>query len=133
MAQCSTDELLATGRCFTQLTFGQSQAIELALLCNIWQTINPMAVCDINSLLHDARCFLCLNQSQSTALIIQLLCEINATGGSGTTCLLSGIGPPAIAVPCPFSLYREGPGPNWGLWIGDQGTGTWEAAIAQGP
>lgn len=80
----------------------------------------------------DACKFTCLDTKQAQAVELQLLCEILQGGGTGTTCLLDGIGPPVVAGPCPFSLYREGPGPNFGLWIWD-GVSAWSNAIAQGP
>jgi len=53
-------------------------------------------------------------------------------GSSFDTCVIGGVGPPLMAVPCALSFYIQKPGPNFGFWIGDTDTG-WGNLWQQGP
>lgn len=66
-------------------------------------------------------------------LLAKILKSTGSGGGGGpTTCITGGVGAPVGAVPCAFSIYVQQPGPNFGLWLGDQVLG-WSNIVAQGP
>lgn len=131
MATCNPNDLLKVASCWICRSPQEMQIAIINLLCQILQNQNPMARCDPDTLLADSKCWVCRMPFELMAIQTQLLCEILQVG-TGGACLMSGIGPPVDPGPCPFSLYREGPGPNFGLWIWD-GVSAWESAIAHGP
>jgi hypothetical protein len=116
----------------------QYNLINLALLRQVVLAKNPSAVLDAQTLISQATalCYGC-TLSQYPLLELALLAQIVAGGGGGgggAVCIVGGVGPPgALVVPCNFSAYVQTPGPNYGLWLGDTGTGTWSNVIAQGP
>lgn len=132
MATCNPSELVQAGKCFVGLPAPQRESMMLVLLCRILQIANPMASCDPTTLMVDAKCFAGLPMPQQLAIQTQLLCEILHSGGTGTTCLLCGVGAPVNAAPCDCSIYYSLP-PNSGVWVWDSVNSAWEEIIAPGP
>lgn len=132
MATCNPSELVQAGKCFLGLPGPQLQSIMLALLCRILQQNDAMASCDPATLMADAKCFVGLPMPQQLAIQTQLLCEILNGGGTGTTCLLCGVGAPVNNAPCDCSIYYSLP-PNSGVWVWDSVNSVWDELIAPGP
>lgn len=107
--------------------------MKLGLLQQFVRAVNPMADTSPQALLSQAQCYDCNGGSLYSLQLMELalLAQI-AAGGTAKVCILGGVGPPAIVVPCDFSAYIQTPGPNFGLWLGDLGTG-WAEVITQGP
>ncbi len=104
----------------------------LAALVYIQCTTNGMD-CDAQSLKNASKCLWgCMNEAQLVAALVYIQCT---GGGSGptATCVTGGNSPPVGVPPCDFSVWIQGPGPNFGVWLGDTGGWSTVAAIAQGP
>lgn len=54
-------------------------------------------------------------------------------GGGGSTAIVGGNTPPTGSPPATYSMWIQGPGPNFGVWFSDAGGWSSVAAIAQGP
>lgn len=132
MASCDTQTLLTAAKCFVGLPSRHLDMVIAQLLCNILQNANPMASCDVDVLMQQAKCFLRADDRQIKAIQTQLLCEILNGGGTGTTCLLCGDGPPTEDAPCDCSIYYSTP-PNAGVWVWDSVGAAWEEVISPGP
>jgi hypothetical protein len=120
MANCDVQSLVSEANCFNGLyDIRQIQLVNLALLCRILQTQDPMATCDVNTLMESAKCFDCLSEFQLAMLQAQLLCEIQAGGGtgggSGVTCGV--VNPVAAPTGTCGIYYRTDTGSIW-LWDG---------------
>lgn len=76
MASCSVQTLLTSGPCFTNVQPSVGLALELLLLCNIYQQLNLVASCDLQTLLNSANCFETVPDDVKKSLILQLLCEV---------------------------------------------------------
>lgn len=89
--------------------------------------------CDAQSLINAAYSagYAKLSMRDLKEAILAAACS-NSGGGGGSGCLIGGVGPPAGDPPCDFSIYIQGPGLNYGLWLGFKATG-WGNVIAQGP
>ena len=104
----------------------------LAALVYIQCTSNGMT-CNAQALSDASKCLWgCLNDRQLLAALVYIQCT---GGGSGptATCVTGGNSPPVGTPPCDFSVWIQGPGPNFGVWLGDTGGWSSVAAIAQGP
>jgi len=135
MATCNVPALLASLPQNAAATHNRYWLAKLALLCSILRKFNSVATCDLPTLMKSGACFCAVTRVPGEIAELQLLCEINAVaggGGGGATCIVGGVGAPAGAPPCNFSIYIQQPGPNFGLWLGDTVTG-WASVIAQGP
>ena len=95
MAFCDAQTELDRASCFACLDLETLKSIELSLLCQILQTLDPMADCDVQTLLNRAACFSCLQPGQQEAVGLQLLCEIVSQGGAqGGSSVTNGVGAP---------------------------------------
>ena len=115
MATCSPSALVQAGKSFLDMKPQQSQAVMIALLCQILQAHNPMATCNVNDLMEDAKCFVCLPMPQQIAIQTQLLCEILEGGGAGQTCIvcIAADGSPTEVGPCDCSIAYNMIGQFW--------------------
>lgn len=79
-----------------------------------------------------AKCFQCIPDGNKMNVLLYLACNFQG-GGTGATCVTGGNTPPVGVPPCNYSVWIQGPGPNFGVWFGD--TNGWSSipAIAQGP
>jgi len=123
---CFADLLLANAKCLCGIPEGRKMDVLISLFANIAEV--PV---NAKQLLSDAKC-LCLPEGRQMDVLISLACQILNAGGAAKVCILGGVGPPAVSVPCNFSAYVEQPGPNFGLWLGDSISG-WQQVIVQGP
>lgn len=124
---CSADSLAINAKGFSGIPEGRKLDVLIWLFATIAQvTTNP------SQLMQLAKC-MCIQPGRQMDVLIYLACQIvNNGGGSGAVCIIGGVGPPAVAVPCDFSAYVQQPGPNFGLWLGDTSTG-WAQVLSQGP
>lgn len=125
--------LLRSASSYAAYSAGEWRLMIIALLRQIALSQNPVAAVDPKSLLAQAACYQCFGDPGSWMLMeLALLAQIASGGGVGFVCIVGGIGPPNIPVPCEFSAWIEQPGPNFGLWLGDMVTG-WAKVLTQGP
>lgn len=125
---CEPAALVADAKCFCGIPEKTKLDVLLVLLARIAEvSINP------NDLMNAAKC-VCIPPGMQMNVAISLLCQIFNQGGVAQVCILGGVGPPNMPVPCNFSAYVELPGPNKGLWLGDTaGSNNWDCVITQGP
>jgi len=122
---CEPEDIATQATCFQCIPDGRKLDVLIWLFANIAEvTFDPQ------SLANASRCFVCIPDKMSA--LIYLACQIVNEGGATKACILGGVGPPLMAVPCNFSAYVEQPGPDYGLWLGDMVTG-WSEVIKQGP
>lgn len=103
-------------------------AVRAVLLCQILQTLNPVATCDVQSLMNEAACFDCLDLRQLSVLQTQLLCEILQAGGAGgQSCIVCGDTDPVADPNCTCALgYNRSTG---SFWYWDDSLGQWVQLI----
>ncbi len=123
---CLADDLMADAKCVCGIPEGR----KLNVLIWIFARIAEVSTSP-NELMNEARC-VCIPPGMQMNVLISLACQILNAGGTAKVCILGGVGPPAVPVPCDFSAYVEQPGPDFGLWLGDLATG-WSNVITQGP
>jgi hypothetical protein len=127
MANCDPSVLAQQAIGFEGLPDGD----KLNILCYLWARIAEVTT-DPKTLAGLAACFCGLPGNVKMDILLYLGCQILNSGGTAQVCILGGVGPPAMAVPCNFSAYVQQPGPNFGLWLGDLVTG-WAQVVTQGP
>ncbi len=112
MAQCNPKSLreIACANGFECLDERGLGIVTAVIFCQILQANNPMAQCDANSIMQ-AACtsgISCLNEKELKIVLAQLACEIlQSGGGSGTSCLLCGVGDPVDVPECTCALYYD--------------------------
>jgi hypothetical protein len=114
---------MSDASCFACLAMDQLQMVNTALLCQLLQTLSPMATCDPATLLESAKCFAgCASPAQLMVIQTQLLCEILAVaggigpgGGSGVTC---GVGAPAAPPSGTCGIYYSTDTGSIYIWDG---------------
>jgi len=114
--------------------------IKLALLQQILLASNPMAATDAKTLLAQANCYQCFAGNDFALRLIELALLQQIVGGVTTICIIGGVGPPTVPVPCNFSMYVQQPpvprpggqSVNFGFWLGDMSSG-WFNMIPFGP
>ena len=74
--------LLAQDGAFNNLTSGQKQTAMFVLLCEILQSLDPMADCDALALAGENPCFNCLAPGQRGTALFNLMCAV-LTGVNG--------------------------------------------------
>lgn len=123
---CLDSDLINDAKCICGIPEGRKLDVLIFLFARIAEVSTNSSV-----LMNDARC-ICIPPGMQLNVLISLACQILNAGGTAAVCILGGVGPPNMAVPCNFSAYVQQPGPNFGLWLGDLITG-WTEVIAQGP
>jgi hypothetical protein len=126
MANCDPGFLAQQSIGFSGLSDGNKLNILIWLFTQIAEVSSSP-----QELMQEAKC-VCIPPGMQMNVLISLACQILNAGGTAKVCILGGVGPPGIAVPCTFSAYVEQPGPNYGLWLGDLVTG-WAQVVVQGP
>jgi hypothetical protein len=124
---CLANDLVDSASCYCGIPDGKKLDILIALFANIAE-VNT----DANSLLASANCLCGIPDGRKLDVLIAVACVIANSGGTAKVCILGGVGPPLMAVPCNFAAYVQQPGPNFGLWLGDLATG-WAQVVTQGP
>lgn len=124
---CLASDLVAGASCYCGIPPTNKWDVIIRLLADIAE-VNP----DAKTLVANAKCICGIPDGNKIDVMISLLCAISNAGGTAKVCIVGGVGPPAIPVPCNFSAYVEQPGPDFGLWLGDTVTG-WSQVITQGP
>lgn len=106
MSACNPFDLLSASGCFTCLLPYQLQVVNTALLCQILQAANPMAVCDPQAILESNPCLSNMTAYQLAVIQTELLCEILQTGGGGggSACLVAQSGGPVAPCPVAFGI-----------------------------
>ena len=97
MSTCAVQPLLDDSGCFEALTSGQWQVVQLQLLCQILQALDPVATCNVQTLMDDANCFNALTPGQWRVVELQLLCDIKTSIINALP--LCGTGSPEGVVP----------------------------------
>lgn len=129
MAICTVQDLLETAKCFSCLTPKQLMEVRLALLCQILQSVDPMASCDVQTLMAAAKCYGCLDLTQLSMIQTQLLCEILHAGGTGgQSCLVCGITDPVADPGCDCAIAYNTTNSAFWYWDGS----AWIPFIAGG-
>lgn len=124
---CLANDLVAGASCYCGIPPSNKLDVIIWLLADIAEvSLDP------KTLVANASCLCGIPDGNKIDIMISLLCAISNSGGTAKVCILGGVGPPAMAVPCNFSAYVEQPGPDFGLWLGDLATG-WSKVITQGP
>ncbi len=124
---CEPEYLATQASCFQCVPPGN----KLDLLIYLFASIAEVNA-DPQTLANLSKCYVCIPPGNKLDILIYLACQIVNEGGATKACIIGGVGPPAIAVPCNFSAYVEQPGPNYGLWLGDIVNG-WSQVLVQGP
>ena len=78
MPTCSVQALLDDAACFYTLQAGDVDALELQMLCNIYDKLvnGSTPSCDVQTLADDAVCFYNLPGGMKRVVKLQLLCNI---------------------------------------------------------
>ena len=126
---CTAHDLVAGANCYCAIPEGRKIDVLISLFAQIADVTT-----DAKTLLEGANCLCGIPEGRKMDVLIYLACAIVNGGSGGAVCILGGVGPPAMTVPCDFSAYVELPGPNNGLWLGNAtGSTNWDNVIAQGP
>lgn len=124
---CLANDLVAGANCYCGIPPSNKWDVIISLLADI-----AGVSLDPKTLVANASCLCGIPDANKIDVMISLLCAISNSGGTAKVCILGGVGPPVVPVPCNFSAYVQQPGPNFGLWLGDLSTG-WANVLAQGP
>ncbi len=122
---CEPEYLAEQAACFQCVPDGR----KLDLLIYLFAHIGAVTT-DPEVLLGLSKCFTCIPPGKKLDVLLYLACQL--ANEAAKVCILGGVGPPMMDVPCDFSAYIEQPGPNFGLWLGDLSTG-WAKVDTQGP
>jgi hypothetical protein len=111
---CDLATLESDASCFQTLAGpAQWESVKLNLLCQILQSLDPMADCDVQTLAASAKCFFTASTGGlGRSLELQLLCDIYTalSGGGGGTPLVgitSDAGDPALDGSITTLLYKD--------------------------
>lgn len=123
---CDAITLASDGK-FASLENGQQANVFYALLCQILQTLDPMADCDALALAGSNPCFDCLEPGQKASAMFSLACSIfESISGLGSVMHISGNGDPnGVETAAVNVQYHQldAPGIIW-VHLGLSGTNT---------
>lgn len=124
---CDSESLSLSAKCFQCIPDGRKLDVLIYLFTQVAKVTT-----DPELLVNLSKCLVCIPSGRKLDVLIYVACQI-AQGGGGGTCVTGGNSPPVGVPPCNYSVWIQGPGPNFGVWFGDTNGWSSSAAIAQGP
>lgn len=105
---CSASDLVALTPALNTVPLGLVPYAQLAVLCKILQSVDPMTDCSAATLVDNAKCLACAvppGLVQFAALY--LLCQIQAGGGGGTASVTVAAGAPPVDGSISTLFYKD--------------------------